>query len=94
MMSSILTKNIEMPKERESFTVTIKYNGLVFDTETGIQVAEAYEIPAADVREVKRGKWILKDDGRAHCSMCDMSGNSYIWNYCPNCGADMREEQT
>lgn len=44
-MSSILIKDIEMPKKRESFTVTIKYNGLVFDTETGIQVAEAQEIP-------------------------------------------------
>lgn len=44
-MSSILIKDIKMPKERESFTVTIKYNGLVFDTETGIQVAEAQEIP-------------------------------------------------
>ena len=37
--------NMEMPKERESFTLTIKYNGLVFDTETGIQVAEAQEVP-------------------------------------------------
>lgn len=36
--------NMEMPKERESFTVTIKYNGLVFDTETMIQVAEAHEV--------------------------------------------------
>lgn len=44
-MSSILIKGMKMPKERESFTVTIKYNGLVFDTETGIQVAEAQEIP-------------------------------------------------
>ena len=35
-----------MPKERESFTLTIKYNGLVFDTETGIQVAEAREVPS------------------------------------------------
>lgn len=42
---SILIKGMEMPKERESFTVTIKYNGLVFDTETGIQVAEAQEVP-------------------------------------------------
>lgn len=41
---SILIKNIEMPTERESFNLTIKYNGLVFDTETGIQVAEAYEL--------------------------------------------------
>lgn len=41
---SILIKGMEMPKERESFTLTIKYNGLVFDTETGIQVAEAHEL--------------------------------------------------
>lgn len=36
---------MKMPEERESFTLTIKYNGLVFDTETGIQVAEAQEVP-------------------------------------------------
>ncbi len=42
---SILINDMEMPKERESFTVTIKYNGLVFDTETMIQVAEAQEVP-------------------------------------------------
>ena len=41
----VLIIGMEMPKERESFTVTIKYNGLVFDTETGIQVAEAQEVP-------------------------------------------------
>lgn len=44
-MSSILIKDMEMPKERESFTVTIKYNGTVLDTETGMQVAEAHELP-------------------------------------------------
>ena len=41
----IYISDMEMPKERESFTITIKYNGLVFDTETGIQIAEAYELP-------------------------------------------------
>lgn len=44
-MSSILIKDMEMPKERESFNLTIKYNGTVLDTETGMQVAEAYEVP-------------------------------------------------
>lgn len=38
-------KSMEMPTERESFNLTIKYNGTVFDTETGIQVAEAHELP-------------------------------------------------
>ena len=49
-------------------------------------------IPAADVREVKRGHAVLKEDGRAHCSECDWPINSRVWNFCPNCGADMREE--
>lgn len=43
-MSIIITR-LEMPTERESFNLTIKYNGTVFDTETGMQVAEAHEIP-------------------------------------------------
>ena len=42
---SILIKGMEMPTERESFNLTIKYNGVVLDTETGTQVAEAHELP-------------------------------------------------
>lgn len=53
-------------------------------------------LPAADVREVVRGKWIQKKSWtRGVCSACSweiafVTGNSY--NFCPNCGADMREE--
>lgn len=42
---SILITGLEMPTERESFNLTIKYNGTVLDTETGMQVAEAHELP-------------------------------------------------
>lgn len=56
-------------------------------------------VPAADVRVVKRGKWIPKhhDDGDGieyalfHCSVCD-DMMARPRNFCPNCGADMREE--
>lgn len=53
-------------------------------------------LPAADVRPVARGKWIQKKSWtRGVCSACSweiafVTGNSY--NFCPNCGADMREE--
>lgn len=40
----VYIKGLEMPTERESFNLTIKYNGVVLDTETGMQVAEAYEL--------------------------------------------------
>lgn len=56
-------------------------------------------IPAADVREVKRGKWedamqSCHDSPHVKCSVC----GEYYWryfnkfNFCPNCGADMRGE--
>lgn len=64
------------------------------------------EIPAADVVPVVRGKWILKhdysteeiEDGEKYweCSLCGCGSDSYdtTWHtpFCPNCGADMREE--
>lgn len=40
----VYIKGMEMPTERESFNLTIKYNGVVLDTETGTQVAEAHEL--------------------------------------------------
>lgn len=61
-------------------------------------------IPAADVRPVRRGKWTIELHPNVHynqykCSICgEFSGHDsegWIWkpNYCPNCGADMREER-
>ena len=53
--------------------------------------------PAADVREVKRGRWIEGKLG-FHCSVCKKRAvgtqkGAFLSNYCPNCGAKM-EEQT
>lgn len=50
------------------------------------------EIPAADVRPVVRGKWEYISFMTCRCSVCkevfhELEGD----NYCPNCGADMRE---
>ncbi len=48
---------------------------------------------AADVRPVVRGKWIEYPiaDGMNQCSLCGVLrfGDS---NFCPNCGAEMKEE--
>ena len=66
------------------------------------------DVPTADVREVKRGRWIVEqtDDllleplGIKEAFRCSSCGYSHVnfnqknHNYCPNCGADMREEQT
>ena len=65
--------------------------------------ADIETIPTADVRPVVRGKWSKElhpsvKYNQFRCSVCGkFSGHDeegWIWkpNYCPNCGADMREE--
>ena len=59
------------------------------------------DIPTADVKPVVRGEWIGTFDGYAdgnpvydewQCSVCGcvVEDDEPRWNFCPNCGADMR----
>lgn len=48
--------------------------------------------PTADVRENVRGEWIDRGKDmtiRWQCSECGRR-DTHIYNFCPNCGADMR----
>lgn len=56
-------------------------------------------LPSADVRPVVRGRWMptRKYDYCYKCSVCNKSGplepdgeSAFKYNFCPNCGADMR----
>ena len=54
-------------------------------------------LPAADVKPVVRGKW--GDNGipgsmLCGCSECGFTCGAHSFNFCPNCGADMREVST
>lgn len=61
------------------------------------------DFPAADVAEVKRGKWNCEPETintleRLKCSECgwwtlDPSVDG-VYHYCPNCGARMEKEAT
>ena len=65
-----------------------------------VAIDEIDALPAADVREVKKGKWELVhcDDGyggydlytHKECGAISVQKR----NYCHNCGADMRRGQT
>lgn len=62
---------------------------------TGIK-AWIEALPAADVQPVKHGRWIkptrVPDSMLDECSVCGFDCGAYTFNYCPNCGADMRGE--
>ena len=61
--------------------------------------AELEEAPTAQER--KKGKWIrldeYPDDESLKCSECGVVLEDWVmgafFNYCPNCGADMRGEE-
>lgn len=50
-------------------------------------------IPAADVRPVVRGRWVNGkcDNCGEHAPYWCLATTFHESNYCPNCGADMRE---
>lgn len=59
-------------------------------------------IPAADVAEVRHGRWILErePDGTPYCFHCSVCDNDFhhigimtATDYCPNCGALMKEDE-
>lgn len=63
---------------------------------------EIGNLPAADVQPVIRGEWVydcdrVMADGwtykQRHCSVCGWQTVECV-NYCQNCGADMRKEET
>lgn len=57
------------------------------------------DIPAADVVERKKGRWV-RDEFGSKCPCCgsyayrDKFGEPWESDFCPNCGADMRGENT
>lgn len=51
-----------------------------------------------ELTERKRGEWLYLYDGNYKCSVCGSwwcctDSQIYEMNYCPNCGADMRERR-
>jgi len=54
-------------------------------------------LPSAG-QERKKGRWIIYvispfDGEDVKCSECGQCGCAPYWDFCPNCGADMRGEQ-
>lgn len=56
------------------------------------------EVPAANFQPVVRGRWVKFETDtpprRNVCSECRYITNPWlarVYNFCPNCGADMRE---
>ena len=67
-----------------------------FPFETDICASMLMEIEEAPTIEPRpRGRWTRKHNvhGAVYCSLCDYELHTNDTNFCPDCGADMREEE-
>lgn len=83
-------ENISMTKYVNAGKMLEEYEHSIYDT---TDLAEMLNyMPAADVEEVRHGKWVELPPfkGIYTCSLCGRWGE-YHWNYCPHCGAKMDE---
>ena len=54
------------------------------------------DVPTIDAVELVHGRWEMIKYPFTKCSVCGLRRDCEYdlgWNYCPNCGADMRERK-
>ena len=75
----------------ERWTANGDYENGIYD---GAFIIKTFE-EAPTIKPRPRGKWIRKHNvhGAVYCSLCDYELHTNDTNFCPNCGADMREEE-
>ena len=73
----------------------VYYNTPDIDLSGGRLEAAILNIPAADVAEVRHGRWLCVDTDTEQFFLCNRCKKREYWesNYCPNCGAKMDKEE-
>ena len=73
----------------------VYYNTPDIDLSGGRLEAAILNIPAADVMEVRHGRWLCVDTDTEQFFLCNRCKKKEYWesNYCPNCGAIMDVEE-
>lgn len=70
-------------------------NGLHSERWCGIMDAKQIIINTPFISDRPQGEWIIEIDANGNtygkCSICSMRQYAGQLNFCPNCGADMRE---
>lgn len=72
------------------------YQGMITDSEYYNLIIPLDYAQTADVRPNVIGEWIANNSFSQKCNKCGFSIHDWDWhrfNFCPNCGADMRGEK-
>lgn len=93
-----MTDFIERDAAEKALDEACRYYPTSFYNGISVSADVIHKLPAADVRPVVRGRWVVKGQD-VFCSACEAEsaynewGASHWSKYCPHCGADMREDE-
>lgn len=82
-----------MPRYIDADEALLELDKELASDEFNYAVRAISRVKTADVVERKKGKWIQFVPGLYECSECGRFSPTQE-NFCPNCGANMREEKT
>ena len=75
----------------------VKYGYTDAFTQGILDAVSAIDNLPSDQPDRKRGRWVHHDGGYSDHYECTACGEAIVltgmWNFCPNCGADMRREE-
>ena len=93
-----MSDQIERKAAKEAYCKKFCHPGVMCpDSGFCREVDEAFDSVPSAQPERKKGKWVLTMEGnsfRHQCNQCNtLYPNANGYNFCPNCGADMRGKQ-
>ena len=100
-MSKYIDADQAIEEIRQPYLRGFTSDDFAFGFKSGIEnaVNTIKQMPAADVAEVRYGRWRNDGMGDRSCSLCGTHapfmtyGGNWYSNYCPNCGALMGNEE-
>ena len=100
-MDDLISRQAAMDTLNDEFTIIGKTNAIIVRDYIRRVKNRLHDLPSAQP-ERKKGRWLPDNNNYFApyfvCSNChssykvDTVMNKPTWNYCPNCGADMRQE--
>lgn len=96
-VTSIYDKCIDNAPTVEPEVKKVPIASVTFDTEKLKELTDGIvesiksgELLLQDERPKGEWKRIIEEDNDIECSICGFQEDGMRWNFCPNCGADMR----
>lgn len=93
-MNDLISRQEALDTLNDEFTIIGKTNAIIVQDYIRRVKNRLHDLPSAQP-ERKKGRWLPFDPPLFRCSECGATreNKTFMENFCPNCGADLRQEE-